>query len=364
TLIYLVYSIYETILFSNQVVSVLVLISNVLLVLWFRKNVLGIIISSSLLYFNYSILIFNYFSYSDSMFWGYNGTPVATESLYIILLFITTFIIGIIILSRNNSSISGDLIDWEKSVYNPYLCIIFIFVLIFIFVFGFSRGDLGERGTPSAVYEYSVILFILMAYFSDGSIFFKRVNITLMLMFAGQNLIFAGRVTALQIFITLYLLYFRRKISTKNLMIIAITFFLIFSILGAARGSLFSGAVNINEIINEIKERKFSLDTAYAAFFTAETFIDYRNYVDHSFRINQFFRFFISMFAGGGAIENSNLSVLTHSFRTHYFGGVLPFYFFFWFGSFGVCLSSFIVLIYSQLIGIMKRNDLVKIISI
>lgn len=362
--IYFVYLIYDISLFSNQTISVLVLISNMLLLIWFRKNIFGLIISGSLLYFNYSILVFNYFSFSNSMFWGYNETPIATDSLYILLLFINFLLLGIIIFSRNNFSISNNVIDWEKEEYNPYLSVGITLSLFLIFIFGFTRGELGDRGTPSTFYEYSVILFILLAYFSGNSLFFKRINIFLMIIYASQNLIFAGRITALQVLIVLYLLYFRKLISTKSLVIFAAGVFFLFSMIGTARGALFTSGVGIGEVISQIKERKFALDTAFAAFFTAETFVDYKNYVDFSFRINQFSRFLLSMIVGGGAVTNSNLSILTHSFRTHYFGGVLPFYFFFWFGSVGICISSTIVLIYTQLIGLFKKNDLIKMISI
>ncbi|WP_195516685.1 hypothetical protein [Enterococcus dispar] len=358
------YNVFGITFFSAQTIAIEILCVNGLIIYLVRKNIMALIIFVFVFYFNYSFLIFNYFSYSNSMFWGYNGTKIAESALYILLLFMTSFLMYFVLFRNSTASISNSELDWENERKNGYICVIIWLLLSLIFIFGFTRGAIGERGTPSSYYEYSVVLFLLVSFYSGKSNFYKQVNIIFMLAFALQNLLYAGRITALQIIILLYLLYFRKKINKFTLLLIGIIVFLVFAVVGSARGGLYTGSVNISNILREIRENRFMLDTAYAAFFTSETFIDYKEYVNFGFRVNQFFKFLLSMVLGGNAVEGSNLSILTHSFRTHYFGGILPYYFFFWFGNFGVVISSTIVYGYTQIMRKIKKNDLVKMVAL
>lgn len=344
-------------------VSIYVIILSVYLICSSRHNTLLIILFSILAYCNYSIVFSNYLNIvENTMYTQYVGTEVWKESIYIILLFMAlmTFFLSISNFNkfRKNSSANIKFENDRNSNQFLSICLISIaVVLILIFIFGFKKPtETGERGSPSTLYEYAILLFIICFYFSNKK-FYKISIIIILIMFSVQNFIYGGRITGLQLIIVLYIMVLEKYINIKKMIPFAIAGFLGMSVVGSVRGYLMSGDISLSMIFENLKNKMFTLDTAYSAYYTSMTFIKAEDFTSNFERFNFFINFLKSIIFGGYSSENVSVAHYTIKYFHHNYGGILPFFFHFYFGWSGVVIISIYVAFLINKISKLNTNS-------
>ncbi len=325
---------------------------NIFLVVINRRCIYALIVSLFLLWFNYSIYFANYIYDIDTFFttWAYSG--VAIQGFKIVLVFTTVLSVfvksdNVIINNENNKEKKPQLLNDDRPSYAIFgYC--YLFLLLLLLIFGFSRpSELGGRGSASSYYEYSTIVFIVGFYFFKWNKFYKYFSCVILLFFAFQNLLYGGRVTALQLFLLLFIVvYDGKKIPWGKLFPIFILIFAVFAVVGSMRGNVRFTLNNLANSFFESTRYGYTLDTAYSAYYTSLTFVDIQKNVGVWQRLSMFISFLFSMILGGSFVKNSNLSVFTRQYYVHYYGGLLPFFGQFYLGIFGVVLVGGLVVFY------------------
>lgn len=303
------------------------------------KNKMLLIIFICLLYFVYSICIFNYYdNHINNSFKGFVGSEYSTHSLNILLLFLLFLLF---FLPKNINDIKVKTMLYKKKA--PMLIgVLSNLFLIFILIYGFGRPEtLGDRGSPSALYEYSIVIFIVLYYYYHNNIIVKKMTTVILFLFVFQNLIFGGRVTAIQL-IFVYLIFLRiDNISRKVIFLGSFLGVFVMSLVGAFRGNiLFIDLDDIYITFKTLFENKLLNDTAYSSYYTSTTFLVMKDQLTFSQIWHYAFMYLLSI-PFGSIIKDSNLSLLSHQYVNHYFGGILPFFFYFYFGFLGVVFISF-----------------------
>lgn len=327
---------------------VFVLLANIYMLVCTKRNFMLFIVSFILLFSNYSIIFANFAGTINEMY----TIPLSEESFNISINILTLFNIIIFFI-----------VGWEKvspgfnqNVFvdiakkNTIILYLIYSLLIPIFFLGFTLPEVeGARGNPSAAYEYSAILFLLLFYYCGFQKWHIRFGLFLVAVYSIQSLIFGGRIEAIQFILVAYMMLFMHKISMKKVMAAIGGMFLLMSLIGVVRGALLTGNFEISSLLSLLGERGLALDTAYSAYYTSESFI----YVMDKFTLQEimvfFWDFLKSVFIGGD--PDMHLTAVSATYVDHSMGGVMPFYFFFYLRVWGVVLSAIIVALYLNLVN-------------
>lgn len=335
---------------TSLLISYVILLLNFYTLIKNRKNWSTFIIFAFILWSNYSVCVANFISPIDSYFTLWKDSETIIQCMSILLVFSTIFAIVDFKFPENKIGFYDD--DFRG---NSVVVLFLSLVLAFIMVYGFSRPvEAGTRGNASALYEYSVVIFIVAFYYARKRVE-KGILSILLFIFVLQDLIFGGRSTALQLLICWFLIFLAHKAKLKHVIPVGIVLLLVFSAVGALRGSILN-LTSLADAAKSILNGKLTLDTAYSAFYTSATFIDMEAKISIFERLRLFGRFLLSMLLGGSAVSDSNLPEYTRQYYTHYYGGVLPFYFHFYLGYFGVVINA-VYTLWVQKKLLMVRND-------
>jgi hypothetical protein len=216
-----------------------------------------------------------------------------------------------------------------------------IIALGFVFIYLFGRPEAAdERGSPSTFYEYSIIVFIVAYYFSGDSKVLKLLLDVELILFALQNLIYGGRITALQLIFIYVSIRLVPRVSKKLIFLLFLSIMLVFSGIGMYRARFLLEFGLIKNVFDQVLATGLSLDTAFAAFYASQTFILLKEISTVSQIITYFSNWVLSIFLGGSLVPDSNLSSISRQYFLHYFGGLLPFHFYYYLGFlgiFGIC---------------------------
>lgn len=304
-----------------------------------RKNRLLLFIGLMIAYAVYSIVCANYVFEIDSYFTIYANSLIALNALAGLLLFLS--VIVLLYPAEIDRFSYRDKIS-ERVEPNQLFVLMLCGVLLLICIFGFGRPDqLGEaRGEPSALYEYSSILFIAAYYYSGQS---KRLNglVSLVIaLFIFQNLMYGGRVIALQLFAVLFFFRLSHRMPDFLCLVLLLVGFVALVAIGSLRAEIVGSSLSdVFEAVLKVAENGFTWDTAYSSWHTTLTFYLFKDAYspDTMFLLS---RWVLSMFIGGSAVTDSNLAEITHQHYVHYYGGVLPGFADFYLGIFGVLLIA------------------------
>lgn len=324
----------------NGLLAVAALVVSCAFLIHVRNNRLLLLVGIVFAYLCYSILFVNYLSpLLTTVFTRYRSTPEAGVALSALLLFISCLLLfmpdRIVPFGEGQSLVGG-------ARCNAVFEVVLLIVLGLILVFGFGRPDaIGEdRGSPSALYEYSMILFLLGYHFAGSHKGWIAAFSVLLGLFVLQNIVYGGRVTALQLLLILFFCTLNKNTSTK-LFVSTIVFGLIaFTFLGAIRtGLVHAGLSDYLEALSDSISRGFSWDTAYSSWHTSITFVLYGGIISHAEHLSLFGQWAKSVVLGG-SVPMCNLANLTLPYFYHCFGGVLPVFFQFYLGPIGVIVAS------------------------
>lgn len=347
---------------SKTINITLILILSLYFLILTRNNIYLFICGFFIAYSNYSILITHYIApVYNSYFLSLHYDESNITGINIILVFM--ILIDLFLpLSIKSTHKKNNFIRFKN---NNVIYILIYIVLCIILIFAFGRPDIeGERGEPSAFYEYSIILFIIAFYYAGNSKKKKIFLACLIMAFALQNFIFGGRITGIQLLLCYFLLCYAYKYSYKSILMYILIGIFFMSLIGIVRAdwSSFKGFIYI---FNQLKELHFSLDTATSSYFTSLTFVKFKNISSTHEIVSQFCRFLLSMLLGGNKVQGSNLASITYDYIVHYYGGVLPFFFYYWFGYLGVCIIGCIVSCFFKIINnIFYNKDHLRLLAI
>lgn len=321
---------------SYMLLATLTVLVSLVLCLHTINNRLLLLPSLVLAYLCYSVMFVNYASpLLTTMFTAYRDTAEAGIALSSLLLFLSClllFVPNCIAPFKENDALLP-----QREVNVPFV-VVFWVALALILVYGFGRPDAigSDRGSPTAIYEYSIILFALGFYFAGSSKAANMSLVALLLLFALQNIIYGGRVTALQLLLVLFFFYFSKKVSSPAFVGLVIGGLLVFTFLGSVRTGLLSSELSdLADAWATSANRGFAWDTAYSSWHTSITFLLYGNIIDGATNLDLFSRWLMSI-VFGGSVPLCNLAVITKTYFSHQYGGVLPVFFQFYLGSIGV----------------------------
>ncbi|MFU0799096.1 MAG: hypothetical protein ACFWUE_00305 [Xylanivirga thermophila] len=324
------------------------------------------IIFSCIAYCNYSIIMVNYLSrIYNTLFTSLADELVAKIGINILLLFI--LVLTVLLPNKiNKKSFHKNPIIYKKNR-NNFIVLGICLILILILIFGFGRSDVrGERGSPTQIYEYSIIFFILGFYFCGNTKFNISMLTIILALYALQNFIYGGRVTGLQLIVCWFIMVRSYKTNIYKALPWILILFVFMSLIGIFRANFNLSIDCLKNTVKELMQKKFSLDTAYSAYHTSLTFIKAEFISSNAVRLKMFKKFLLSMILGGSRVENSSLAEFTRKYFVHYNGGILPFFSHYYLGWFGVVFSAVIVSLYCRLINKLdfNTNGLKKCISV
>lgn len=309
-----------------------------------RKNRLLLTVYAIIAYACYSICYANYINRINSILYTTQANMAeAHYAIALLLLFVSC--LALFLPKRVRHYGYGSLAP-NNVAGNELMVVALVVVLAIICVYGFGRPSSlgGERGSPSAIYEYSTVVFIAAFYLAGNRRGLKLLILALLAMFAFQNIAYGGRSTAIQLLIIAFFFVFNEKMHTRILIITAIVFLVAMIGYGAVRTSIWSeGIVGLAKGFVETLDLGMAWNTAYSSWHTSITFIRFEEIIlpgQHQHYLNQWL---LSIPLGGSAVEDSTLAVLTRPFFYHDFGGVLPIYVWFYFGIPGVVASGVLV---------------------
>jgi hypothetical protein len=333
----------------------LVIFLSIYLMFVVRGNFLLLICYSIIAYCNYSIVTANYINILDSSYFtSFSNDPVSDIGLNLLLLF--TISLTIFTPTHINPlNISRDTFLRENTNNAHIILYGIAVVLLYILIFEFDRPDvLGERGSPSPVYEYSIVFFIVGFYFVGKNRIFKSVLALLLMLFVLQNFLYGGRVIGIQLLLLYFIIFYSYKANFYKLLPIITIGFILMSMIGAQRASLEVSFETIANVIDILQKKSFALDTAYSAYFTSLTFLKVEAFTDFYTRFQLLLQYILSMFLGGSLVPNNSLPAYSLKSFTHYGGGVFPYYFKFYLGWIGVFLCPLLIYFYTKLINELK----------
>lgn len=340
-IIYMIFAAATTV--DPIITSFVLLVLNGYIIWRVRRNRLLLILFGIVGYANYGVVSANYLNpIEGTLYTIYSGTQEAHLALIILVAFIS--IIVCFLPSRIKHFAFGDSLP-SKNRPNNFLLACLLVSLICICIFGFVRPEnLGsERSDPSALYEYSTILFIVAFYFVGDSKFAKSAVLSLLIVYAVQNLIYGGRVTALQLILVAFLFMFNKRTRTSLLIVIVLVGFVFFLGFGMVRTQIWDqGFFSVIDGFCLRLSNGLAWDTAYSSWHTSITFIVFGESISGSEHLHYLLSWLASIFLGG-SIPDSRLPIVTESYYLHFGGGFLPIYAWFYFGIVGIAFAAFAV---------------------
>ncbi len=304
------------------------------------------IIYAFIAYSNYSICMADYID----MF----NEPLAklTEDVYAIslnILYAFNTGLGIIIPKKEETKYSKRLKRpkpkpiLESAKQNNFVFALYTILLIYIFFTGLSAPEEGaQRGEISAIYEYSVTIFIVAFFFSKGKLQ-RGILSGLLIAYILKDLLYGGRATSLQLILLFALVFVQHRLTIKQCLPIMLLGLVVLTAVGSLRGGFtFSGEALLGAF-ESIIDSRLALDTAYSAYYTSATFIKTASITTTPVRLGMFLSLMLSMILGGSMVPDANLAQYTFDFFPHAFGGMLPYHFYFYFGWFGIILVLFYI---------------------
>ena len=241
-----------------------IVIISILYMIELRKYILSFIVGLFLAWFNYSIVYANYFSKIDSFFLGDAYNEVSITGLRVLCLFTT-----ILYVLSNFQSLyenKSEYIDFSYSNESSSIIAIgYIVVLTLILIYGFTRPTVsGERGSPSTIYEYSISFFIVGYYYFRHHKLYIIISSFLLFLFALQNLIYGGRITALQELIIFLVLFVNKRTTPdyKKILPLGAIGLILFSAIGFFRANISLSSEQFVETVNGMKKTGLALDTS------------------------------------------------------------------------------------------------------
>lgn len=304
--------------------SAFIILGSLFLLIKSINNIILTFIFGTLLFSNYSICFPNYIIFnSNTIFTSLSDTSVGYVGLQIILLFMS--ILGLFFCAKTYNRRIKNLFNFnvKQNVNFYFFHAGMLVVLLGILIFAYTRPEVsGERGSPSTIYEYSIILIIVGMYYSARNKLIQGQYIALVVLYAIQNFLFGGRITGLQlIFVLLIFFLCDKKISFKFVSF-GVALYITMVTIGDLRGQILtSNVVIILNGVQNIAMKGFALDTAYSSYFTSLQFVLTADFTSMEQRFYMGGLQLISYIIGGTMLPEANIAKYVSQYFVNYMGG-------------------------------------------
>lgn len=322
---------------SYQIIGgVYLLIISAMQVVRMKNNKILFLLFFMIAYFNYSIVVANYFIPSMRV----NLHGVADVEKYY-----NTALIGLILFA---SSLFYFVRTPKKGVTSIYIKNQVLFTLFFLITTGITlfinEERIGGNSLLIILSEYKIIVFILACLFCGG----KKKNIyalfILMMLFSIKEFLNGGRILSIQCILVFFFFFLARKFSIKAIIACCILGILGLNFIGQIRSGGTIG--DFLDAFTSIFKSYLVFDTVNFAFNASISHIaTFTEIVSVGFRIQSLLVFIVSIVFGNSLI-NTDIAILT-TYSSQYFynlgGGIITSYAQFWLGNVGVILMALIV---------------------
>ncbi|GAA0083722.1 hypothetical protein UT300007_01610 [Clostridium sp. CTA-7] len=255
--------------------------------------------------------------------------------------------------------ISPDACTPIKKKENNYIFFVGLFILLIFWLFGYetSIGSTYHSNTRT-IYEYSIIIFIVVWFYSGNSKIKKYLLYSYATIYILQALIRGDRSSAFPMIIVLFIIQ-NYKIKIKTLIILAICGIFASNII-----SVYRVAFSISELkslyLSKYGMASFLSDTVSQSYYTAITILNVHDIIPST--MGYFINFLGGIIMGGG-FNNADVGAISYNYLLNKGGGFYFSWFYFWFGIFGVVIGSFF-LGYLIRLFFRSRNNYIKLYKI
>lgn len=326
------------------VVSLAIMYEIVYCLVRVRRNRLLLFVYGVIAYSCYSICYANYFHrFTDTMYTAVADLSEAYCALVLLLMFVSCLVL---FLPKEVKTYGYGAPNLNAIHCNHVIVIVICILILLICVYGFARPDSvgGDRGSPSPLYEYSVIPFMLALYLAGDSKGLRGLILCVLFIYAMQNFIYGGRIHAIQAIVAVFFFLFNGKTKTSTLVVLTLVFAALMISLGLVRTAVWSGGLPM--VLEGLRSRigtGLAWDTAYSAWYTSITFVRFDGIISQSQHYYYLGQWLLSIPFGGSAVVDSDLQELTRVYYYHNNGGLLPLYVWFHLGLLGVAGFAFLV---------------------
>lgn len=344
----IIFKIYDTSFLGLYLLTV-----NIYLCIKFSKDKKLFFLFIIIFYFNFSIVISRYIGTPSSVMKDVYTQLVNENSMIIgIILQILFLVIINTIISYKSKSVKNEKvidINIDNFKYRKILvCILQICLVLILFYHIFLKVTVA-----TTLLEYSIILFIFALYFSKNDKKNRIITETILILFAIYSFKNGDRIALLQIILADFIINYIDKIKVRQILLLMIIGIFAFTLLGLYGDFLIYGQdfknLTLEYTLNEIKERRFALDTSVSAYFTGVSMIDVMNEYKVQERIADGIEYFTKYTFLGSKSGYTHIEYKIKEYQENYGGGLLTCRFYYWYNWVGVILIS-------SYIGILIRN--------
>lgn len=325
---------------TNRNVALLALYLSVTLLFRTRKSIILFLSSIMIFYFNYSVIMKEYIGFYKNV-----QSFMIYHTIYYYGITINMFVLFLIIFSRGMSIQKKIEVEFINRRYNSLILIIIFVVLMLIWFFAIDRQLSDTYGVKiTSIYEYAYLLFIFAFYYSKDSKICNNLFIILAGVFVVQDLYLGGRITSLQIILVVFYMNYKRLHLRRRELLYGISGgILLFNFVDVYRVSYSASGITIGTLIKGILDSRFTLNTAYNAYYTTVTHVVAHSSTVFDERLNNFYGFLCDLIG----IELNNYRYLSLYVRdlglANIGGGWYMSHFYFWFGWIGVIGGSLLL---------------------
>ena len=302
------------------------------------RNSKYIILVFLLSYINVCIAIGNIFNYTTLPLWQQNAL-LSTDYNIIGIQVITIFIAIFNVFLYHSNTKEKVIINVRDNYLIFYL---FLIISIFFLIYGvnyYIRNSVTDEyvSMTNSSYEYIPVFILLAWYFAGKNKYKKAIIFFVLILYSSIPLFYGDRSAAILGILLLYFIFFKDKMNVVITLLVILVFLLLFNFIGIYR----NGTIGFFDAISQAFSNGLTSNTISYSYYTGTTIIALKNEVNLSYGA-YFIRFLQSLFLGG-SVENSNLALISKNYYYHLGGGIMPMYFYGYFGIIGVVTGSAIV---------------------
>lgn len=295
--------------------------------------------------FNYTLVPFNYYFYDISMT---RSEAINSHTVYNVALSLFLFISLLLFQLKIKDSTTAPPLSLRSDIVYKFCFVLGLIMTTFLLTGDniLSSGGYGQGETQtSTLMEYSIIPISLCLIFADTKS--KRIwTYILALFFVIKILFYGGRIGAVMLAISLFIIRFQYKLSRKQIVVIILLGVIFMSAFGTFRGYTLGGFEYLKTAFLS-SFSSFSSDGQYTDVYYASVRIIYlieNGILDVASRVQSFLLYLISAFVPGSALGHlANLSsYMTDSYSSGG-GGLCTTFFYAYLGWFGVIILALFI---------------------
>ena len=278
------------------------------------------------------------------------------------LILIYLFTTSISLQVKNGVSRKYRIVPVSRSPKNLIISLVCLIVAV-LSQFIFSTTVESGRAGYSAMYEYSIVFYIIALFYSLNTKYLKYFVLSVFFLMIFRDIQLGHRATSIQISLLIYALVLSRYYTFKRFLL-AFCIATVFMNLVAVYRSTFSFEIDamVDQLIFLFTVKYLAVDTAYFAYVASLTFLSVREMVSASVIMSNLGDFIVSLIVPG--TYGKSLYSISKEHYQHANGGILPLYLFYYFGYLAIPIITTVLAYYFNLLVKDPRNTLKGLVFI